>query len=160
FLAVLAEPLVLAGVVFTAAELLPEALVLGALAVSRLAEQIGRASCGVSEWIAEGLQKVYVGGEDFAIERGLDQRLELIDGRELALEIGIAKFLLGDVGGILDHLERPALAIEDGVVACLDPDLLAALADPLVLAGVVFAAPELLPEALVLRALAVSRLDE
>src|SRR5262249_43934782 len=89
-----------------------------------------------------------------------DDRLRLVDGRELAFKIHVAQLLRCDVAGVLHHLERPTLAIEDGVVARLDPDLLAALADPLVLTGVELAAPELLPELAVIRGLAVGRIDE
>ena len=42
---------------------------------------------------------------------------------------------LGDVGGELDDLDRLARGIEDRVVGGLDPDLLAALAEALELAG-------------------------
>ena len=47
--------------------------------------------------------------------------------------------LLGDVGGVFDDLERLAVEIQDQIVAGLDPDLLAAFADALVLRGIVFA---------------------
>ena len=60
--------------------------------------------------------------------------------------------LRGDVGGELDDLERLAVEVEDRVVGGLDPDLLAALADPLVLGGLKLAPSELLPELPVLRA--------
>src|SRR5256885_12616751 len=51
-----------------------------------------------------------------------------------------------DIAGVLDHLERPAIGIEDGVVAGLDPDLAAVLADAQVLARIVLAAGQLAPE--------------
>ena len=53
---------------------------------------------------------------------------------------------------ILDDLEGLAVAVENGVVRGLDPDLLAPLADALVLGGLVLAAIELGPELLVFRA--------
>ena len=54
-----------------------------------------------------------------------------------------------DVGGVLDDLEGLAVEVEDRVVGSLDPDFLAALADPLVLGGLVFAVVEVAPELLV-----------
>ena len=60
-----------------------------------------------------------------------------------------------DVGGILDHFEGLAIEIHDRVVGCLNPDLLAALADALVLRRLVFAAVQRRPELLVLGALPV-----
>ena len=52
------------------------------------------------------------------------------------------------------------LRVEDRIVAGLNPDLLAALADALVLAGVEFAAAELVPEQPVFGALPIGRIDE
>jgi len=66
----------------------------------------------------------------------------------------------GDVGGELDDLHRLARGIEHGIVGCLDPDLAAALGDPLVLGGLELTAPQILPERAVSRALALRRLDE
>ena len=63
-------------------------------------------------------------------------------------EIGSLELLLGDVGGVLDDLEGLAVLIEDRVVGGLDPDLLAALADPLVLGRLVFAAVQRSPRSL------------
>ena len=98
------------------------------------------------------MQEIVVGVEDLAVERELDDRLRLVDRRELAFEIRVAQLLLGDVGCELDDLERLAAAVEDRIVAGLNPDFLAALADPLVLAGVELAAAELVPELLILGA--------
>ena len=60
-----------------------------------------------------------------------------------------------DVGGILDHFEGLAIEIHDRVVGCLNPDLLAALADALILRGLILAAVQRRPELLVLEALPV-----
>ena len=57
--------------------------------------------------------------------------------------------------GVFDDLERLAVGVEDRIVARLNPDFLAALADPLVLIGIELAAPELGPELAILRALRV-----
>src|SRR6185436_13872224 len=66
----------------------------------------------------------------------------------------------GDVGGVLDDLEDPAIAIADRVVRGLDPDLLAALAETLVLAGVKLSAVELRPELAIFGAVAIRLLGE
>ena len=92
------------------------------------------------------MREVVVDRADRAVEFELDDRLRLADGRELAFEIRVAQFLLGDVGGVLDDLERLAVHVRDRVVRRLDPDFPAALADALVTADVGFAAVELLPE--------------
>ncbi len=68
--------------------------------------------------------------------------------------------LRGDVGGVLDDLGRLAIEVQDRVVGCLDPDLAPALAQAPILAGVIFAAPELLPELAILDAAAMLRLDK
>src|SRR2546429_9836116 len=65
-----------------------------------------------------------------------------------------------DIAGVLDHLERPAIGIEDGVVAGLDPDLAAVLADAQVLARIVLAAGQLAPELRIFGAVAFMGLDE
>ena len=51
-------------------------------------------------------------------------------------------------------------ALEDWIIRGLNPDFLAALADPLIFAGVEFAAAELGPELTIFRASGVIRLDE
>ena len=52
----------------------------------------------------------------------------------------------GGVGGVFHHLVGLAVEIADRVVGSLDPDLLAALADPLVLGGLELAAVQAGPE--------------
>ena len=89
---------------------------------------------------------------------GCDDFEQLID---LALQLGCGFLLLltrerflaqlvlsGDVGGELDDLVRLAVQVEDGIVAGLDPNLAATLADSLVLVAEVFTGVELLPEVL------------
>ena len=88
-------------------------------------------------------------GQVIALDRGHDL-LGLLHG----LHRG------GDVGGVFDDLERLAVGIQDRIVAGLNPDLLAALAEALVLVGVELAASELVPEHPILGALRVGRVDE
>src|SRR5262249_7570664 len=85
--------------------------------------------------IAEHIEEVAVGVENLAVERELDDCLRLADGGKLALVIGILQLLLRDIGRKLDDLERLAVRIEDRIVARLNPNLPAALADPFVLAA-------------------------
>ena len=64
----------------------------------------------------------------------------------------VQRLLLGrNVGGVLDHFEGLAVLVHDRVVGSLNPDLLAALAQALVLRRLVFATVQLGPELLVLR---------
>ena len=73
--------------------------------------------------------------------------------------LGVAD-LGGHVGGVLDDLEGLAVEIQDWVVAGLDPDLLAALAEAAVTPGVVFTVTQSLPEVLVLGGRALDRVHE
>ena len=68
----------------------------------------------------------------------------------------VFSFCCGDVGRELHHPERLALLVEHRVVGGENPDLLAALADPLVFAGLVFAAVERCPELAIGRAVALA----
>ncbi len=80
--------------------------------------------------------------------------------RHRALHGLVLMHLRGDVGRVLDDLERLPVEVEDGVVGGLDPYLAPPLAQATILAGIVFAAPEFLPEAAVLITAAMARLDE
>ena len=60
----------------------------------------------------------------------------------------------------LTTLNGLLLAVEDRVVARLDPDFLTTFGDALVLSGVVFAAPQFLPEAPVFIAAVVGGFDK
>ena len=73
--------------------------------------------------------------------------------------LGVAN-LLRDVGRIFDDLQRLAFRPDDRIVGRLDPDLAPALADALVLRGVVLTPGQLVPEHPVFRALALRRIDE
>ena len=79
-------------------------------------------------------------------------RLRLADSLDLTLELRVPQLLFGDVGGVLDHLEGIPVEIQDRVVGRLDPDLLAALADALVLGGLILAPVQRLPKLAVLDA--------
>ena len=110
--------------------------------------------------VAEGRAEVLVRGQHAAIETELDDGLHLVDRRELAGGVGGLDLGGGDVGRVLDDLERLAVRSEDRVVAGLYPDIAPALGDALVLAGVEFAATELVPEQPVLGRAALRRVDE
>ena len=74
--------------------------------------------------------------------------------------IGGAQLVCRDVRGHLDDAAGLAVGPEHGVVAGLDPDLLATLAEALVLACVELAGPQALPEGAVLGRVAVAGLHE
>jgi hypothetical protein len=78
-----------------------------------------------------------------AFLRGLQHVLGLLDG---AQQRHRRAHLRGHVGGVLDDLERLAVHVQDRVVGGLDPDFVVALADALVLAGLVLAVIEVGPE--------------
>ena len=100
--------------------------------------------------VTHGRQEVLIGRADGAVQVELDHRLGLADRRDLALVIGVAQHVFGDVGGELHHLVGLAARVEDRVVAGLDPQFAAALAHPHVAARVELTAAQLLPEAGVL----------
>ncbi len=60
----------------------------------------------------------------------------------------------------LNSIMALALFVHHRIVGCKNPDFLAALADPLVLGGLVFAAVESCPELAIGRAVALGRADE
>jgi len=68
--------------------------------------------------------------------------------------------LRGDVDGELDDLAGFAVAVEDRIVGCLNPDFAAALADPLVFRRLMLSAIETGLERAVFRALAHRGRDE
>ena len=90
FPAALADPLVLAGIVFAAPELFPEQPVVRALAEARLDEHRVVLAGDFAVGIAEHVEEVLVGAQNLAVEREFDHRLGLVDGLELAAEIGVS----------------------------------------------------------------------
>ena len=66
--------------------------------------------------VAHSAQEVVVGRDDRAVHVELDHRLGLADRADLSGEVGVAQLLLGDVRGVLDHLEGLAVGIHDRVV--------------------------------------------
>ena len=85
--------------------------------------------------IAQHRQEIFVGRDDRTIEFELNHRLRFTDRIDLSGKIGILQRRFGDVGGEFHDLEGLAVVIENRVVGCLNPDLLAALADALVFAA-------------------------
>ena len=112
------------------------------------------------ERVAQRAEEVVVGRDDRAVHVELDHRLGLADGLDLALEIRVLQFLLGDVGGVLDDLEGLAVEVEDRIIRRLDPNLFTAFPNALEFVGHVLTAVELFPKRLVLGALSVGLLDK
>ncbi len=110
--------------------------------------------------VTERRQEVIVRGQDLPIHSEFDDGLRLADRRELAFKIDGGQLLLRDVGGILYHLERFTALVEDRIIAGLQPNLAAALADPLVLARVIFPTAKLVPEQPIVRAGPENGIDE
>jgi hypothetical protein len=112
------------------------------------------------EAVAEGLEEVVISGDHLAGRGEFDHRLGAGDGVHQALEFHGGQLGGGDVGRHFHHLGHAALAIAHRIVGGLEPDLLAALAQALVLAGVEFAAAKPVPEGLVVGALRIGWIDE
>ena len=86
------------------------------------------------ERIARRVEEILVRSEDLAVEGEFDDGLRAGNRVELAGVLGGPQFGGGDVGGDFDHLDHLARPAEDRIVGRLNPDFLAALADPLVFA--------------------------
>ena len=114
----------------------------------------------LAEAVAQRAEKVVVSRDDRAVQVEFNDRLGLIDRFDLTRKISVLELLLGDIGGELNDLKRLAVEVEDGVVGGLNPDLLAALTDALVLRRLVLAAVQCLPELAVFSALPERVLDE
>src|SRR5690606_17616253 len=84
----------------------------------------------------------------------------LLDLRRQAFIAHAAFDARGDVAGEFHDLHRTSIAVEDGVVAGLDPDRAVAGADALVFAGLVFAAAQRVPERHIFRLCSFGRVHE
>ena len=89
FLAGFADPLVLTGIEFAAAKLLPEGAVFGAFAIGRFHEHAVMLAANFTERVAERFEKIVVGVEDFSVEREFDHGLRLADRGDLSLVIRV-----------------------------------------------------------------------
>ena len=138
FLATLANALVFARVVFAAIHLFPESPVFRRGGVGWIDEGAVMLALDLVQRVAKQIQEIFIGGDDFAIQANFDSAHRFADGGKLALEIGVAKFRCGDAAGVFDHLDRLAVQVADRVVGGLYPDFLAALANALVFASIVF----------------------
>ena len=89
------------------------------------------------------VEEVFVGRDDRAVQRELDHRLRLADRRDLAGVFGVLQILRAVMSmANFTTLNGLPLPSRIGIVGRLNPDFLAALAEPLVLGGLVFAAIE------------------
>src|ERR1700738_3292468 len=99
--------------------------------------------------VAEHVQKIVVGGEDFAARRKLDNCLGARDRIDLTLKLSIPELLQSGFRDDLDDLENKALRALHGIVGGLNPNLAPALGKAFVFSGLEFATPELRPERLI-----------
>ena len=113
-----------------------------------------------AERVAHRAEEVFIGGDDGAVHLEGDDGLRAADRCDLAGVFHAFDLAGGDLDGEFHNLERLAVAVENGIVGRLNPDFLAALAKPLVLGGLVFAAIESRPEFPVGRTVALRRIDE
>ena len=132
--AALADALVFAGLVFAAVQPGPELAIGRAVALSLRHEQAVMLALDFGQRIAERLAEILVRSDDGAVELELDHGLGAADGGDLASFRHAADLLRGDIGRDLDDLDRLAVAVKHRIIGRLDPDLAAALRDPLELA--------------------------
>lgn len=95
--------------------------------------------------VADGPQEIAVGRQDIAPHVEFDHRLRAGDGLDLAGCLGAEALGGSNIGGKLDHFERPAIDIEDGVVGRLYPDFASQLVNPAELAGLELTAFQAFP---------------
>lgn len=158
--AAFADTKIFRRLILAPAETLPEIAVVGAIGVFRLHEHAVMPALDLIEMVVQRIAKILVRRQDLARQRKLDNSLRLRDRCKLAGRIGRGELLRGDVGGKLDDLERLARGIQNGVVGRLDPDFLAALADPLEFGCLEFTTPQLFPEGAIIGTGRIGRLDE
>jgi hypothetical protein len=135
FLAALADPLELPGLVFATAEFGPELAIGRTVAHLRLDEYAVMLALNFGKRIAERLQEILVGGHDGAVQIELDRCLDAVDRHQLARIFHRPNLFLGDVGRELHDLRDRAVAGEDRVVGGMNPHFPAALGDPLEYSG-------------------------
>ncbi len=99
--------------------------------------------------IAHYRKEGVIGRDDRAVELEFDNRLRAADGADLGAVFVGDDFRLSDVRRELHHFEWLAVAVENGVVGGLNPDLVAGLGHSFIFAGVELAGAELFPERLV-----------
>ncbi len=159
-LAALADAAIAALLILPAPQFLPELAIGRAGAILLVNEDAMMAPDDLLERISRRSEEIGVGVQDLAREIELDDRLGLVEGRELALHIGDLRLVRGDVGGEFHHLADAATRVDDRRVDGLQPNALAALADPQELRLDRLAGRESRPEALIVRAVALARFDE
>lgn len=110
--------------------------------------------------ITECAQKIVIGIEDRPVRLELDNGLRFVDCIHLSLKICKLQFFRRNISGEFHNLIGVSLRIENGVVAGLDPDFLATLAEPFEFTGAEFAACKITPELLVVRRGNLRRIDK
>ena len=90
---------------FAAREVDPERAVLGVARSSGSTSDAVMFALHVDIGVAEHLREIVVDRADGPVDVEFDDRLRLADGGELAFVVRGAQLLLGDVGGVFDHLE-------------------------------------------------------
>ncbi len=149
FSSALAETLKLGRNDFTSTQAFPELGVLGRAGIGRIAKHAVVLADDFVECIPDRLEQIVVGLDDGAIEIEFDHGLNPAECCGLCLMISGAIFLLGDIGRELDDLDRLARAVEHRIIAGLDPNLTAALADAAISSRLELAGAEISPELLV-----------
>jgi len=137
----------------------PEVAIGIRLDVIGVAEHPVMLAADLVEGIAERSLEILVRIEDRAIGLELDHGLRARDGAHLALIVERLVLGIGDIGGDLDHLDHLAAAYQR-IVGRFDPDLAAALGKTLVLALVVLAGAQPVPEFGIFRRPGIGRIDE
>ena len=84
------------------------------------------------ERVADGVQEVFVGSQDCAIQREMDRGIRLVDGGDLAFELRRCELPGRYVGAEFHDLVRLAVLVEQRIIGCLDPDLAVVVSDTFV----------------------------
>ena len=137
---------------FAAIQSAPKLLIFSGLAVRLVDEYAMMLADDFLAREARHLEEIVVRVEDRSVGGVFGDDPRLRDGFELSGDLGGQQFGRGDVGSDLDDLEHLPGRADDRIVGGLNPNCLSAFADALVLARVEFAAAELGPEFLVVRA--------
>ena len=101
--------------------------------------------------VTHGGQEIVVGSEDVPCQIKFDHRHGPVDCGQTCFLVLLLQHLLGDVGRQFDDSQNLSIAVQDGVVAGLQPNRLGILAQALEAPGNVFALAQALPEFFVLR---------
>ena len=78
------------------------------------------------------VQEVIIRPLDNTVHIEFNDRLRFPDGVNLPFKVGIFQFLFSDQRGVFNDFENLSVHIDNRVVRCLNPDLVAAFGNPFI----------------------------